>query len=226
VENLVAIFVTGNVLIAGLGKAASFYILVPISYLLILSAGLLLVCRFYKYTFYVLCTLCLLCNFALESEGLRSNNLELVTIGLLGLILGYTPIEKINSFVRHPYLLSLAYLCYTAAITVWEPNYLLQIAGVCLTLALIYLVGTASSVTGAVQRKIILLGRYPLFGYIAQVAILQLLRTSLGHVNLGTGLLIASFFAALSLTVTAVVIIESLRARSRAIDWLYKQIFA
>ena len=41
-SNLFAIYVTGNTVIAGGGKLAAFYVLVPISYLLVLSAGLLI----------------------------------------------------------------------------------------------------------------------------------------------------------------------------------------
>src|SRR5262249_51342494 len=115
--NLFAVFVTGNVFVAGFGKAAAFYILVPISYLLLLSALLLIVCRFYRHTFYVVCLLCLVGNCALNFEGIASPNLELLTIGLLGLIFGYTPIDKINAFLRYPYLIVVAYLCYAVTIT-------------------------------------------------------------------------------------------------------------
>lgn len=225
-SNLVAVCVTGNVLITGVGKAAAFYILVPISYLLLLSSMLLVLCRFYKYTFYVVCALGLLSIVVLNLEGLKSANLELVTIGLLGLILGYTPLEKINIFIKHPYLLVVAYLGYTVVITLWEPDYPLQVAGVCLTLMLIYLLGTSNAEPGAVRRGVILLGRYPLFGYIAQVAILQLLRRGFRYLNLGIGALVVSFVAALVLTVVAVVTLDRARSKSPAIDRLYKGIFA
>jgi peptidoglycan/LPS O-acetylase OafA/YrhL len=226
VDDLWAVYVTGNVYIAGTGKAAAFYVLVPISYLLFLSAVLLVACRFYKYTFYVACALSFTAIFALDLQGLKSTNLELVTIGLLGLIVGYTPIERVNSFVRHPYLLTLAYLCYAFILTKWEPNYIGQVAGVCLTLMLIYLLGTISTEPATVQSQIILLGRYSLFGYIAQIAILQLLRRALLHSSLGSGGLVLSFVSAVALTVAAVVIMDRCRSKSAAIDKFYKWIFA
>src|SRR5881409_2124172 len=83
ISNIIAIYVTGNIVIAGNGKAAAFHILVPISYLLLLSAGLLIVSRFYKYIFHVVCTFFLLCILLLHLNGLESANLELLTIGLL-----------------------------------------------------------------------------------------------------------------------------------------------
>jgi peptidoglycan/LPS O-acetylase OafA/YrhL len=224
--NFFAVFVTGNVFVAGFGKAAAFYILVPISYLLLLSALLLIVCRFYRHTFYVVCLLCVVGNFVLNFEGIASPNLELLTIGLLGLIFGYTPIDKINAFLKYPYLIVGAYLCYAVTITFRDPNYPLQIAGVCLTLMVIYLVGTSISKPATVRNQIILLGRYPLFGYIVQIAILQILRRSLHDFDLETGLLTLSFVAAVALTVLAVFAADRVRARSLFIDRFYKSIFA
>jgi peptidoglycan/LPS O-acetylase OafA/YrhL len=223
VDDLWAVYVTGNVFIAGTGKAAAFYVLVPISYLLFLSAVLLVARRFYKYTFYVACALSFLAIFALDLQGLKSTNLELVAIGLLGLI---TPIERVNSFVRHPYLITLAYLCYALVLTKWEPNYVGQVVGVCLTLMLIYLVGTSSAEFATVQSPAILLGKYSLFGYIAQIAVLQLLRRALFHINLGSGGPILSFVSAVALTIAAVVILDRARSKSAVIDKSYKWVFA
>lgn len=224
-SNVVAAYVTGNVFVAGVGKAAAFYILVPISYLLLLSAGLVIVCRFYEYTFHVVCALFLLGILVLDLEGFKSGNLELLTIGLLGVILGYIPTERINTFLRHPYPLAAAYLCYTVAITFREPNYAIQVVGVWLTLMLLYLLGTDGE-PGGVRRRIILLGKYSLLGYIAQIAILQLLRRSLWHIDLGAGALGLSFFAALALTMMTVLAVDRARAKSVTVDGLYKAVFA
>src|SRR5206468_2391755 len=87
-EKLIATYVTGNVAVAG-GKLAAFYILLPISYVLMLSAGLLMACRFYKHVFHVVSLACLLGIFVLNRNGLESANLDLLTIGLLGFLSGY-----------------------------------------------------------------------------------------------------------------------------------------
>ncbi len=226
VVNLIAVFVTGNVFVSGVGKAAAFFILVPISYLLFLSAVLLIACRFYKHTFYVVSALFLVATFVLNANGFESANLELVTIGLLGLIVGYTSIDKINSFVRRPYLLAAMYLCYTVAISLWEPNYALQIIGVCLTLMLIYLLGTSHAEPAGIPGRVILLGRYPLFGYIAQIAILQVLRRAVPHFNLGVPWLALTFVIGLALTLVVVIAVDRARSKSLAVDRLYRSIFA
>ena len=225
-SNIIAIYVTGNVYVAGIGKAAAFHILVPISYLLLLSAVLLIACRFYKYAFHVVFMFFLLCVLLLDLNGLESANLDLLTIGLLGVIIGHVPIEKINNVVRHPYTLVSAYLCYTGAITIWDVVYPLQVVGVCLSLLLIYLVGAKNGEPGRMRRHIILLGKYSLFGYIAQIAVLQLIFRGLRHVNLEAGTLGISFFGAFALTVLTVEAIDRVRAKSTTVDGLYKAVFA
>jgi len=225
-DDLIAVFVTGNIVIAGIGKAASFQILVPIGYLLLLSALLLIICRVYSSTFYLACIVFFLGSFVLDFEGMSSNNAELIAIGLLGLILGYTPIEKIDSLSKYGYLIVIAYFCYLAAITASEPGYALQIIGVILSVAMIYTAGRASLDPSIVRRQILLLGRYPLFGYIAQIAILQILRRSLIVLDLSTLQLAGTFVTAVALTMLAVVAMDYLRDKSSVVDQIYRNVFA
>ena len=219
-------YFTGNVLVAGVATAAAFYILVPISYLLLLSAGLLIISRFYKYIFHLVCMFSFLCIFILASNNFVSANLGLLTIGLLGVICGYVPIEQINNLVRYRYTLISAYLCYVIAITIWNQSYILQIVGVCLSLMVLYLAGATNGKIGRMRGLVILLGKYSLFGYIAQIAILQLLRRGLRHIDVGSGALGLSFFAALALTIISVKVVDRLRARAATVDRLYKAVFS
>jgi hypothetical protein len=222
-----AIYVRGNVDVPGVGKAAAFHILVPISYVLLLSAGLLRIGRFHRYTFHVVCISCLLGVFFLRFNSIPSANLEILAIGLLGVTAGYVPIEKIdNAVVGHPYLLVCGYLCYAAAITVWGVGYLQLVVGTCFSLLLIYLVGAKKGEPGRARRHIILLGKYALFGYIAQIAVLQLVFRGLRHIRLEAGVVGISFFAAFVLTMLTVEVVDRMRAKSTRIDWVYKAVFA
>jgi len=154
-------------------------------------------------------------------------NLDLITFGLLGVIIGHIPLEKINAIVKYPYALVGAYLCYLIAITVWNVIYPLQIVGVCLSLLILYMLGTKNGEPGRMRKHILLLGRYSLFGYIAQIAILQLLFRIPQHVNLGAWVLLGlSFFGAFFFTMLSVQTLDWARARSTTMDWLYKAVFA
>jgi peptidoglycan/LPS O-acetylase OafA/YrhL len=223
--NLFIVFVSGN-LAAVSGKLVSFSILVPISYLLMFSGILMLPYRSYRRTFHVVCVLllCLISILGLLHE--QSQNLDLFTIGMLGVLIGFAPIAKINDFIRHPYWLAFAYLCYTIAITVWGVPFPLQMVGVPLSVTIIYLVGASGNESGRIRSEVVLLGKYSLFGYISQIAILQILSAVFHRVDLGVAAFGISFVAAFILTIASVEIVDLARARAAGVDRLYKAVFA
>lgn len=222
-RTIMAIYVTGT---SGAGKVAAFYVLVPIAYLLIVSACFILLRKRFKYVFQVICGVAFLCTMILEYNGVTSANLELLTIGLVGLSCGYIGIDRINSLSRFTYILVAIYLFYIGIITIWEVSYPVQVLGVCCTLILIYILTPVFDKLGKVQRSIVLLGQYSLLGYIAQIAVVQLLYRGLRHVPLWPGVLGLSFLAACVLTMTSVVTVDRARAKARTVDVVYKAIFA
>jgi hypothetical protein len=225
-RSLVDIYLIGNGVGGGQAKAVAFFILVPISYLLILSALFLGVSRFYRFTIPIVCLILLLCVALSNLAGHEIPNLELLAIGLLGVIAGYLPIEKVNAAVKHPYLLAAGYLVYLAAISLWNVAYPLQIIGVFLSLMILYLLGQQSGDPGKARESIVLLGKYSLFGYISQIAILQLLRLGLNHIGSEIVVLGLSFVLAFVLTIISVEVVDRTRAESATMDKLYKAVFA
>jgi peptidoglycan/LPS O-acetylase OafA/YrhL len=219
---LTSVYITGN---STGGKLAAFTILVPIAYLLILSAGLLVLCRVYRYIFHVASIVSLLSIFVLGLNGDKNGILELLTVGLLGVSVGHISIQKVNVVLRHPLTLFFVYLCYLVTITVWDVPYPLQVIGVCLTLAVIYWLGTISGDSGAIPRSVILLGKYSLLGYIGQIAILQLGRRGLRHVNLGPWELCMTLFGAAALTMMAIEATDRARAKARIVNAVYTAVF-
>jgi hypothetical protein len=226
IRNLIDVYVLGSGVGGGEAKAVAFFILVPISYLLLLSAGLLVVSRYYRFTVHVACVGFLLGIAAANYRGLESSNLELLAIGLLGLIAGYLPTERVNAIVRHPYLLAACYVAYVAAITAWNVIYPLQIVGVYLSLMILYWMGLESGKPGNIRATAVLLGKYSLLGYIAQIAILQCLRFALHPFSWETELLVLSFILAFALTIASVKIVDILRSKSSTVDRLYRFVFA
>jgi hypothetical protein len=227
IKRLIDIYLIGSNLGGGQGKAIAFFILVPIAYLLLISAVLLIANRIYKHIFHIVCILFFLTILILYFCSYESANLELLTIGLFGIVVGYVPIERINAFVRHPYLLAISYLCYVGAITLWNVIYPLQVLGVCLSLMILYLLGQQGDQPGRSQRIVILLGKYSLLGYIAQIAVLQVLRQGLRHTNLNTtSALGLSFLAAFALTILFVEATDLGRRRAVTLDRVYKAVFA
>ncbi len=219
-QNIPAIYLTGN------GRVAVFEVLLPISYLLIVSGGLLIGCHWNRWFMLYLFGALFVGQWLLERAGYTSANLSLFIIGLLGMVWGLTHMERINAWAGHTLLVLAAYAVYVGIITFWTENYLIQCCGVCLTLLLIYALGLKWGMRGHLQKTIILLGRYSLIGYIAQIAVLQIIHRILHHIGLPAGQFAIAFVTALALTVFTVWLLDRSRMRSNITDRLYRTAFA
>jgi peptidoglycan/LPS O-acetylase OafA/YrhL len=224
-ESLFAIFVSG-IFNPSVGKLVAFSILVPISYLLMLSGALMLPYRSFCYTFHVVFGLMLSSIVIMGWRGIRGFNLEFVAIGMLGVLIGFMPISVIDDFIRRPFILAIAYLCYLLAITFLSISFPLLVAGVILSVTVIYLVGASGSESGTIRREVDLLGKYSLFGYISQIAILQGLSVVSHRFNLRNAGLVISFVLAFALTIACVEAVDRARAKAATVDRLYKSVFA
>lgn len=219
-RDAVPIYISGN-------AKAAFGVLIPISYLLLLSSGIFLAGQVYRHSVYLVCTALFLCVSFLDLYGFPSPNLSLIAIGILGMVFGFYPIEKVNNWTGHPYIVVCLNVSYIIAISIWGEGYLLQVIGVCLSVSLIYLVGIKSSDRGGIRSPIILLGKYSLFGYIAQIGILQLLHRGMPYLQFDNWALWGiSFVGAFALTFITVKIMHWARQKSHTVDELYTFIFS
>ncbi|HZT74703.1 MAG TPA: acyltransferase family protein [Terriglobales bacterium] len=220
------IWVTGNGPESGNAKLAAFHILVPIGYLLLALAPLVLLCRRDRRPIgWALVGAWLLAGF-LSLSGAPNVNLELLAIGLLGAVLGALPLPAIQRFLARRWpVIAIAYAGYAAAIGVWGVPYVWQVVGVPLTLAALYALGIAIVKLRA-GRPIVFFGRYSLVGYIVQIAILQVLEHLWGRSGLGLTGLLATFAAALLGTYFLTVGVDRLRQVSPLADSAYKAVFA
>lgn len=225
-DNLYAVFVSGNVAIAGIGKTASFIILIPIAYLLIVSAGLSALCRFSRYVFPFSFAISLLCVVVLDELGIHSMNVELLMMGLLGVVCGFATGEMVANLPHYAYALCSVYVAYLAAITVWNVPLALRVFGVVLTTALIYIAGIGKRDLATLRSRTILLGQYSLFGYLSQIAILRILRRLFFATSFASVTLPLSLVLALTLTIGLVEVLDRARAKVRPVDALYRAIFA
>jgi peptidoglycan/LPS O-acetylase OafA/YrhL len=225
-QELVSSFISGNIVGEGVGKSVAFHILIPIAYLLMLAAVVVPVSGSSKRIFCGMWVTSLLAILLLHMHGLQSVNLELMAIGLLGLLIGYCPVKKVNEVVGYRAALVVAYGCYLGIITWREPSYPVQVIGVCLTLALIYVVGLSDRGPSSLRRVVVVLGKYSLLGYIGQVAILQALRWICGRHERGPAGLFVSFVIALLATLVLVLVVERWRQSSETFDGFYKAVFA
>lgn len=222
-------FIVANPLASEGRKGASFTMLVPIAYLLILSAGVIMLTRdsaqqrnAFRYT-----CVALIAAVVLSYTCRKANSyLDLLMIGSLGIVIGFARKEQIARVLDHPKILSAVYCGYLAVITVWGVSVPLQVASVILTTALLYIVGSRGRVSRAGQRHVILLGKYSLLGYISQIAILQGLRRVSLLSHYGVGGLLACLLLGFLLTVVVVGAVDVATRKSRLVYDMYQLVFA
>jgi peptidoglycan/LPS O-acetylase OafA/YrhL len=224
-SDLVAILVTGNVLRES-GKLVSFGILVPIGYLLLISALLVQAFPHLKYIFHVVCLALFAAVFLLRLFRIEISHLELLAIGLLGVVSGYTSGTTIRRFAHNSYMLYISYTLYLFVITMWDVTFVLRVLGVCLTLMVFYAIGDRIEKPRVFAKHIIVLGKYSLFGYIWQIALLQLLCRVLSRSTMAISPLALSFVVGFALTMVGVEVLDRLRPQWRALDKLYRFGFA
>jgi peptidoglycan/LPS O-acetylase OafA/YrhL len=224
-RNICWAFIVANPTASSGQKSVAFSMLVPIAYLLILSAGLVISTKRTRYAF---CSalLVLIVAVALSyAYGTVSSYLDLLMIGVLGVVVGFAERGQMAFVLSHPYVLIVLYCCYLAVITVWDVTLPLQVASVILTTALVYIAGSGRA-PGAAWRCTVLAGKYSLLGYISQIAILQGLRRIPGLSKHGVSALLASFLLGMLLTVMTVEAADFARRKSSLADRLYRLVFA
>jgi hypothetical protein len=207
-------------------KDAAFTVLMPIGQLLLLSAVLIFVYRLSRYVVHVFCALAFAIVIFLRMSGTSNPNAELIAIGSLGMVLGMVPLARLIRIVNRPLLLAVAYVLFDLAVSRWGEAYILQVLGVCLSISVIYVIGASRWAATWLGKVVVLLGKYSLFGYISQIAILQVLHRVLTTNSLGASRFATSFLLAFVLTTCSVMLLSAARQRSGAIDRSYKFIFA
>jgi hypothetical protein len=158
--------------------------------------------------------------------GIKAQNMEIVSIGALGILAGFLPLSVINRVTKHSWLLLLAYLLYICAIMIWNVPYLLEVAGTILSVMVLYNIGSRGLGVKRIPAGVILLGKYSLFGYISQIAILQVLQTTFRYFSLSAlPSRMVSFLAAFALTFFSVKVLEHARRTYVTADGLYRAVF-
>lgn len=206
-------------------KSVIFNILVPIAYLLIVSAAVVLTRRV-RYLF--CCTLFLLTAVVIFTRlsHLENAYLDLLMIGVLGVVIGFVTKDQLARVMGHPYILTALYCVFLAAITIWGVPLPLEIASVILTTSLLYTAGSRLAAAGTVRRRLILLGKYSLLGYIAQIAILQGLRRISWLSQNGVVASLVALLLGVLLMVAIVEAVDIARQKSKLASDLYRLVFA
>ncbi len=207
------------------GQHTSFLVLLPISYTLLLAALFVRVRALFHFQSWVMAGFLFAIASSLVLSGFDSPILQLIGAGLLGLTFGSALGRRLHALHRAWSWLGLGYVLHLYALTVWGVPYALQLVSVCLNLALLYFLGSRMQ-SGTSGRVISLLGRYTLLGYIAQIAVLQLLAAASRAIDLGLAESSVALAVTLVFTVGGIVVVDLWRRSSRLVDSVYRSILA
>lgn len=205
---------------------AAFQVLVPIAYLLAVCSGILVLRRSWNLPIQWTCGILFSGILIADLCGVVVANLELIGVGILGVLLGTVSMDRIRSLERRKAGFLAIYALYVVAVWFLDVAYPLQIVGVCLNLLLFHYVGTMWEGENIVFLRVVRLGCYSLFSYIAQIVILQGLRPVLRGVGDDAISATLALIAVLILTESAVAMVDFTRQKFRSVDRLYKFAFA
>lgn len=215
-----------QVYLIGSGRFASFEVLLPIAYFLMLAPALLWADRRNPSALTAFTFLLVAGCAAADAAGVLPVNAGLTSAGLVGVALGRIPVQRLNVAGRHWYLLLLAYAVFFPLSIARGWLYLVQLPGALLALAALYGTCLRFSRPGWLRRRITLLGRHSLLGYILQIALLQGLSRAFGRPDPGSPGWCLLFAATLILMTIAVEAVDFVRNRSNGAAVIYRAVFA
>jgi hypothetical protein len=209
------------------GRAAVFEVLAPIGYLLVLAPVLLLGCAFHRHFLVAASVAGIGGLYLLKAADHGSATVELLTLGLLGMLIGRRlTVATIDAAVGRPAPWLGAYAVHLVLLTAFDVVYELQVVALVLNLVLFYLTAKALGARGMVAARIITLGQYSLLAYVAQIALLQVLVRAFRPFAAGPALYSGSLAATVVLTCLTIEVTAALRARSSLVDRMYRLAFA
>ena len=216
-DNLGAIYIWGN------SSLATFPILVPISYLLIISPVYFILYGIKK----PLVTAILLLVIFFSLMRLESSILNFGMIGLVGLSVGaLVNLEGLYGIKNRLIILFCLFICFSI-MRYLQTNVLMYSLGILVVLKLVYDFAKTLNVRNQIIQVVILFGQYSLVCYIMQIVFLQWLFRLLRNKRWELGYETISIFVVTNMFLLGLCIsLRWCRGRYRWIDKSYKVIFS
>jgi hypothetical protein len=224
----------GRIYGSGDAPQIAFRILVPIAYVLMLSALFLLSARLQTALMVLTLVAALLHASVLHS---LPPNVFFVLTGLMGLSLGLWAQQwKLESVAVRAVALkfpvaftvsSVAFVAVAGVMNTLSSNVLAYSLGLAVMLALVYTVSRGLNPASALYRAAVLLGNYSLVAYVGQIAFLFFLHRALRGQAFSPGMALGVAFASTCVFLwVGCLSLEALRHRSKLAEQTYRLVFA
>jgi len=211
----------------GGARGAVFEVLVSIAYILIASSAILLLMRLHRHLIFALWLILFIVILCLRSDGITSANLELFSMGLLGMAFGVVRLETLDRVTRPVSVWVCIYAVYLVVLNFVDQTYEVQVVGLVLTMTLLYILAARMNRIPFLFDKLRLLGQYSLLAYIAQIAVLQVLVRAMRDLQDQRIVYCSlSLVAALVLTFVVSNVTDVARHAWSTVDRVYRLVFA
>jgi hypothetical protein len=213
-----------DIYVFGLPKAASFQVLLPIAYVLLISPLFLLLSSINN----VLILASLAAAFFLSYFEIESVNFGLGIVGVIGLCSGmFVNKSEVAYALKSKTVIVGCLLACFFLMKYFDRNIVTYSLGIIFFIKLFYDLGKIVHLESLVNQVVILFGQYSLVCYIVQIIFLQLLSLMLSRQKWDLGVeTILMFFGANIFLFVICVGIKFLRPRYRFIDLCYRFIFS
>lgn len=215
-----------DVYLTGVGRFAAFEVLVPIAYLILAAPLLLFFRRSNRFILFVLTILLFAGCEWLSREGRPYGILLLFSAGVVGMVLGDVSAGTLELAARNWIILALIYAGFVAARPYIEGDVLAQLIDALLATTLIFAVCFRVGSKGFVQERLIVLGKYSLIAYVAQIAVLQLLVFAFGRLIPFSAAFFCQMVGVLGAILLMAEVIQLLRRKFQTLDFIYRISFA
>lgn len=214
-----------DIYVVGTGKAA-FEILLPISYLILASIPIVAVYKNSPACARGALIVTVVTSLVINHIGYSYYNAYMLTAGLIGLGLGFTPIGSLDHVSRA--WLTIIALCslYGISRIVLGDIFLNQIAGTIISVILIYSVAVACEARGLLSKRVALLGRYSLLAYIMQIFYLQVGMRALNVLGIADPSTVIVVIIVLAATWSSLEAVESARLKCDGVDKIYRAVLS
>jgi hypothetical protein len=214
-----AVFLSGN------GRNGIFEILLPIAYFLFLAPFLLWVRSRTKITAVACVIAVALVCLALARRGISSKNLMLVSAGVIGMALGLFRMELMIGFARRWVIVLCLYASYRIFSAFIGETYPVQMFGAAISVLLLFSCAIQLGTASRPGQRIVTLGRYSLFAYLAQIALLQVIVKLMGgKPNHWAGVVVTGALTS-GLLFLSIAALQWCRRQARLADSVYRFVF-
>lgn len=215
----------GTVFVSGNNREGIFEVLLPIAYFLILAPALLWFRSRTKGGIALFASALFLLCVVMDRNGMSYKNLCLLSAGVIGMACGLIRMESIDWFSFKLLPVFGVYVVYRLCSYFYGEIYPVQMFGALSTLILLYGLALHLDCDSRSGRRIVLLGKYSLAGYLIQIPLIQLLVLFRGKPTHWIGVIAVALITA-ALLFFIVEGLNLLRSRSAVVDSAYKAVFA